>query len=318
MSKPKVIVICGPTASGKTALSIELAKKINGEIVSCDSMQIYKDMDIGTAKPTKEEMQGICHYLIDFVKPDKRYSVAEYKKDAEKAIEEILSKGKVPIVVGGTGLYVDSLIYGIEYPEIPLNEQYRKELQQIANEKGLEVLYEKAKQIDELAIQKISPNDKKRIMRILEIYQATGKTKTKLEIESRAHEVKYDFKIFAIQMKREILYERINKRVDSMIEQGLIEEVDHILQNYQNFPTAMQGLGYKEVVEYLKGNITKDEMIEKIKMETRRYAKRQLTWFRKNKETIWIDGLADKENNVQYIINHIGNGQKMEGIKFEK
>ena len=216
MSKPKVIVICGPTASGKTALSIELAKKINGEIVSCDSMQIYKDMDIGTAKPTKEEMQGICHYLIDFVKPDKRYSVAEYKKDAEKAIEEILSKGKVPIVVGGTGLYVDSLIYGIEYPEIPLNEQYRKELEQIANEKGLEVLYEKAKQIDELAIQKISPNDKKRIMRILEIYQATGKTKTKLEIESRAHEVKYDFKIFAIQMEREILYERINKRVDSM------------------------------------------------------------------------------------------------------
>lgn len=305
MNKPKVIIICGPTASGKTALSIELAKTINGEIVSCDSMQIYKDMDIGTAKPTAEEMQGIKHYLLDFIEPDKRYSVAEFKKDAEKAIEQILAKGKIPIVVGGTGLYVDSLIYGIEYQDIPLDEEYRNKLEQIANEKGLEVLYEKAKQIDEQAMKKISPNDKKRIMRVLEIYKATGKNKTEQEMESRKNEVKYDFKVFAINMDREVLYDRINKRVDIMIEQGLIEEVKNIIQKYSEFPTAMQGLGYKEVVEYLNGNCSKEEMIEKIKMETRRYAKRQLTWFRKNKQTIWINGLNSKESNVQFIVNHI-------------
>ena len=305
MNKPKVIIICGPTASGKTALSIELAKTINGEIVSCDSMQIYKDMDIGTAKPTAEEMQGIKHYLLDFIEPDKRYSVAEFKKDAEKAIEQILAKGKIPIVVGGTGLYVDSLIYGIEYQDIPLDKEYRNKLEQIANEKGLEVLYEKAKQIDEQAMKKISPNDKKRIMRVLEIYKTTGKNKTEQEMESRKNEVKYDFEVFAINMDREVLYDRINKRVDTMIEQGLIEEVKNIIQKYSEFPTAMQGLGYKEVVEYLNGNCSKEEMIEKIKMETRRYAKRQLTWFRKNKQTIWINGLNSKESNVQFIVNHI-------------
>ena len=305
MSKPRVIVICGPTASGKTALSIELAKKINGEIISCDSMQIYKDMNIGTAKPMVEEMQGIKHYLLDFIEPNKRYSVAEFKKDAEKAIEEILAKGKMPIVVGGTGLYVDSLIYGIEYQDIQLDEDYRKQLEQIANEKGLGILYEQAKQIDEQAMKKISPNDKKRIMRVLEIYKATGKNKTEQEWESRKNEVKYDFKVFTLNMDREVLYDRINKRVDIMIEQGLIEEVKNIIQKYSEFPTAMQGLGYKEVVEYLEEKCSKEEMIEKIKIETRRYAKRQLTWFRKNKQTIWIDGLNSKEDNVQFILNNI-------------
>ena len=288
MSKPKVIVICGPTASGKTSLSIELAKKINGEIISSDSMQIYKDMDIGTAKPSKEEMQGIKHYLLDFVEPSQRYSVADFKKDAEKAIEEILSKGKVPIVVGGTGLYVDSLIYGIEYQDIQFDAQYRTELEKRAEQEGLEKLYEEAKKIDPQAIEKISSNDKKRILRILEIYRATGKNKTEQEAESRKNGVKYDYKVFAINMDREKLYERINKRVDIMIEQGLIQEVETLLKKYDEFPTAMQGLGYKEVVEYLQGKTSKEEMIDKIKMETRRYAKRQITWFKKNKQTIWI------------------------------
>ena len=185
MSKPKVIVICGPTASGKTALSIELAKKINGEIISSDSMQIYKYMNIGTAKPSKEEMQGIRHYLLDFVEPNQRYSVAEFKKDAEAAIEEILAKGKTPIVVGGTGLYVDSLIYGIEYQDIELDEKYRQELEERAAKEGLEKLYDEAKKIDPQAMEKISQNDKKRILRVLEIYKATGKNKTEQEIESR-------------------------------------------------------------------------------------------------------------------------------------
>lgn len=305
MQKPKVIVICGPTASGKTALSIELAKKINGEIISADSMQIYKDMDIGTAKPDYEEKQGIKHYLLDFVSPDSRYSVAEYKIDATKAIEEILKKGKVPIVVGGTGLYIDSLIYGIEYSDIKIDEQYRKELEKIVKEQGLQTLYKMAVQIDEDAMKKISPNDQKRIMRVLEIYKATGKTKTEQEKESRKNGVKYDYKVFALNMDREALYNRINLRVDLMIKNGLIEEVKNLKEKYNKFPTAMQGLGYKEVVEYLEEKTTRDEMIEKIKMETRRYAKRQLTWFRKNKETIWLDATKEKQYNVSQIINYM-------------
>ena len=223
INKPKVIVIVGPTASGKTALSIELAKKIDGEIVSCDSMQIYKDMNIGSAKPSKEEMQGIPHYLIDTKSPKERFSVAEYKKQAEMAIENILKKGKVPIVVGGTGLYVNSLIYSIEYSEIKFDEEYRNTLMENAEtQEGLEQLYNEAVKIDEKAMEKISKNDKKRIIRILEIHHATGKNKTEQEIESRKNDVKYDYKIFGINFDREKLYERINKRVDIMIEQGLI------------------------------------------------------------------------------------------------
>lgn len=303
--KEKVIVICGPTASGKTALSIELAKKINGEIISADSMQIYKDMNIGTAKPKKEEMQGIKHYLLDFVSPEERYSVAQYKQDAKAAIKEIITKGKTPIIVGGTGLYVDSLIYEIEYNDVKIDEDYRKNLEKIAEEQGLEELYKKALQIDPVAMEKISPNDKKRIMRVLEIYKSTGKTKTEQEQESRKNPVEYDYRIFAINWDRETLYQRINKRVDIMVEQGLIDEVKSILKKYNEFPTAMQGLGYKEVVDYINGIYTKEEMIEKIKMETRRYAKRQLTWFRKNKQTIWLDGANDIQNNINIILEGI-------------
>lgn len=303
--KEKVVVICGPTASGKTSLSIELAKKINGEIVSADSMQIYKDMDIGTAKPTNEEMQGIKHYLLDFVSPEDRYSVAQYKQDAKAAIKEIIAKGKKPIIVGGTGLYVDGLIYEIEYNDIKIDEDYRKKLEKIAEEQGLEELYRKALQIDPVAMEKISPNDKKRIMRVLEIYKSTGRTKTEQELESRKNPVEYDYRVFAINWDREILYQRINKRVDIMIEHGLIDEVKGILEKYDKFPTAMQGLGYKEVVDYINGIYTKEEMIEKIKMETRRYAKRQLTWFRKNKQTIWLDGTNDIQNNINIILEGI-------------
>lgn len=303
--KPKVIVIAGPTASGKTSLSVALAKQINGEIVSCDSMQIYKDMTIGTAKATKEEQEGIPHYLIDFVSPDERYTVSDFTKDAKKAIEEILSKGKTPILVGGTGLYIDSLIYEIDYPEIKTDDAYRKYLEQIVEKEGLETLYNQACSIDEEAMKKISPNDKKRILRVLEIYHDTGKTKTQQEIESRKNEVPYDYKVFAIDMPREILYERIEKRVDIMLEQGLIKEVEDLLKKYFEFPTAMQGLGYKEVRQYLEGKLTKEEMIEVLKKETRHYAKRQLTWFRKNKETVWLNGLARLESNVKFIIDNI-------------
>ena len=250
-------------------------------------------------------MQGKQHYLIDFIKQNKRYSVADYKKDAKNAIKQILSKGKTPIIVGGTGLYLDSLIYEIDYQEVEFDLQYRQKLEEIAKEKGIEFLYEKAKQIDPQAIEKISKNDKKRIMRILEIYNATGKNKTMQEIESRKKEIEYDYHVYALSWDRQTLYERINRRVDIMIEQGLIEEVKNILSKYKEFPTAMQGLGYKEVVTYLKGEYTKEEMIEKIKMETRRYAKRQLTWFRKNKQTIWLEGESGIQNNIKIILEGI-------------
>ena len=302
--KSKVIVIAGPTASGKTALSIELAKKINGEIISCDSMQIYKEMDIGTAKVTKEEMQGIKHYLVDFVLPTERYTVSNFKKDSEKAIEEIIAKGKVPIVVGGTGLYVNSLIYGIEYMDMEFDSEYRDSLmEKTETVEGLKELYERACEIDSVAMEKISPNDKKRIVRVLEIYKATGKNKTELEKLSREKGVKYDFRKFAINMDREKLYDRINRRVDIMIDQGLVDEVKNIYEKYDEYPTAMQALGYKEVVEYLEEKLTYEEMVEKIKQETRRYAKRQLTWFRKNKETLWIDAELDLDTKIERMLN---------------
>lgn len=303
--KEKVIVIGGPTATGKTALSIELAKQIGGEIISADSMLIYQGMDIGTAKPTMEERQGVPHYMIDVVKPNQRFSVAEYKKGALEAIETILAKGKVPIIVGGTGLYIDTLVYGIDYPDIETDLAYRQELEKRAETEGLAKLYEEAYQIDPEAMEKISSNDQKRICRVLELYQATGKTKTQLEIESRKKGVPYEYHVFALGMDREKLYERINQRVDLMIEQGLIEEVEGIWKTYSEFPTAMQGLGYKEVVAYLQKEITKQEMIDKIKMETRRYAKRQITWFKKNKETIWLDGFAGVQNNIAIILEEV-------------
>lgn len=301
--KPNIYVIGGPTASGKSKLAVELAKRINGEIISADSMQIYKDMNIGTAKLTKEEMQGIKHHLLDFVSPEERYSVANFKTDVKIKIEEILKKGKTPIIVGGTGLYIDSMIYGIEFQDEKIDKEYREELNELAEKEGLERLYEEARKIDPEAMKKISINDKKRIIRVLEIYHKTGKTKTEVEKESRKNEIKYNYKMFAITMNREKLYERIEKRVDQMIEQGLIEEVQSILNKYHKFPTAMQGLGYKEVVEYLENKLTKEEMIEKIKKKTRHYAKRQLTWFRKNKETIWLDGEKPLEKNLEIIIN---------------
>lgn len=308
--KPKVIVIVGPTASGKTALSIEVAKRVNGEIISSDSMQIYKEMDIGTAKVTKDEMQGIKHYLVDFVSPEQRYTVSNFKNDAEKAIEEILSKGKTPVIVGGTGLYINSLIYGIEYQEMNFDEQYRNELMEIAEtEDGLKSLYSQALEIDPEAMKIISENDKKRIIRVLEIFNATGKNKTENEILSRKNGVKYDYKVFALNMDREVLYDRINYRVDKMFEMGLLEEVRNLVSKYDRFTTSMQAIGYKEVLEYLNNETSYEEMVEKIKQGSRNYAKRQLTWFRKNKEIVWLDALEKIENNVNIILEGV-NGEQ--------
>ena len=298
--KKTVVVICGPTASGKTSLGIKIANDINGEIISADSMQIYKDMNIGTAKPTKEEQSMAKHYLIDFVPPDKRYSVADFKNDATKTIKEIFKNGKTPIVVGGTGLYINSLVYNIDYnSEGEADLEYRNELEK----KDIAELYEIAKKIDDEALNKISPNDKKRIMRIIEIYHSTGKTKTELEKES-IKKNEYDYKIFVLNRDRQKLYERINLRVNMMINDGLRNEVQDLLKKYDNFPTAFQGLGYKEVKEYLDGKLTKEEMIEKIKQESRRYAKRQITWFKRYKNAIWLDG--ENQDNEKIILEELG------------
>lgn len=215
-------------------------------------MQIYKYMNIGSAKPSMEEMQGITHYMLDFIEPSKRYSVAEYKKQAVECIKKIIQKGKTPIICGGTGLYINSLIYGIDYIETKIDEEYRKKLEKIAETEGLEKLYDEATKIDKNAMKNISKNDKKRIIRVLEIYKQTGKTKTQIEIESRKNEIEFDYKVFILNMEREKLYQRINKRVDLMMKQGLIEEVKSILEKYKEIPTAMQALGYKETKEYLE------------------------------------------------------------------
>lgn len=302
----KVIVICGPTASGKTALSIELAKKIDGQIISADSMQIYDEMDIGTAKPDLEEMQGIQHYLVGNVKPTTRYSVSQYKKDATEAIEKIISNKKMPIIVGGTGLYVNSLIYGIEYPEIEVDLEYRKQLEQEVEKNGLEKLYKKACEIDPEAMKKISENDRKRILRVLEIYKQTNKTKTQIEKESREKGVEYNFKLFAINYDREKLYERINKRVDIMMEKGLLQEVEKLYKKYgDELLTSVQAIGYKELIEYINGKCELEEAVEKIKQESRRYAKRQLTWFKKIENIIWLDGTSSTKENIDIILNNI-------------
>ena len=299
--KPKVVVIVGPTASGKTAVSIELAKKINGEIISADSMQIYKYMDIGTAKPTLDEMQGIKHYMLDVVMPDETFNVAKYKSMAESAIEEILKKGKVPIIVGGTGLYINTLVDGIEFADVPGDEEYRNELIEKGYREGAMSIYKELEKVDSESAKKNDPNNIRRVARALEIYKVTGKTKTQLDIESRK-EVKYDYRLFGMEWDRETLYNRIDLRVDKMIEAGLIDEVRNVTEKFKISNTAVQGLGYKEVIEYLNGNISYEEMIEKLKLETRHYAKRQLTWFRRDKRIKWI---RPDENATCVIINEL-------------
>lgn len=295
--KPKVVVIVGPTASGKTAVSIELAKRINGEIISADSMQIYKYMDIGTAKPTLEEQDGIKHYLIDVVLPDEHFNVVKYKELAIKAIEEILRKGKIPIIVGGTGLYINTLVNGIEFTDTNNDQEYTNTLMKRYKEYGIDDLFDELKQIDPESAQIIDKNNVRRVIRALEIYKVTGKTKTQLDKES-LKDVKYDYLMFGLEWDRNILYDRINKRVDLMLENGLVDEVKSIMEKYQISNTAIQGLGYKEVIEHLNGNISYDEMVKTLKLETRHYAKRQLTWFRRDKRITWLK----KENAVDMII----------------
>ncbi len=296
-----MIVITGPTASGKTAMSVELAKILGAEIVNADSMQIYKYMDIGTAKPDMEERQGIKHHLIDVVEPDEQFSVARYCELAKEAIDSVHAKGKPVVMVGGTGLYVDSLVNNIQFSEISADENYRVEMETLAEKNGNEYIYNMLLETDPESAEKIAVADRKRIIRALEVYHLTGKTITWHNQQSRSVPSPYKTTMFAIDVDREYLYDKINRRVDVMLEKGLIAEVKSIIDmGVSRNSTAMQAIGYKEIAEHLDGDISLDVAVEKIKMGSRRYAKRQLTWYRRNEKINWV-------KNIDEVLEILGN-----------
>lgn len=298
MDKIKIISIIGPTASGKTSLSIAVAKKYNGEIVSADSMQIYKDMDIGTAKPTVEEMDGIKHYMMDFLPPSTNYSVADYVRDANSAIKEILDKNKLPILVGGTGLYVDSLLNNVQFTEQKVDEQLRENL----NSKSDEELLLELEKVDKDSYDKLSKEiNHKRIARALEVFYLTGKPKSQVDKEAMMVESPYKpIKIGLYAEDRQFIYDRINQRVDIMVQQGVLEEAKNLMNSNLSL-TAQKAIGYKEFFPYLNGEDTLENCIETLKMNTRRYAKRQLTWFKRDKNIKWFD--ICKLNSEELIKN---------------
>ena len=300
-----LLIIAGPTGIGKTSISIELAKKINGEIISADSMQIYKHMDIGSAKIKEDEMNGVRHHLIDVVEPNIDFSVAQFKMHAEAAIEDIRDRNKFPMLVGGTGLYINSIIYNYGFTSAAKDETYREELEIILQEKGKEYLHSLLKDIDIEAYNRLFPNDSKRVMRALEVYKSTGKPISEFIKEEDIYNIPFNIYYFVLTMDRARLYERINQRVDMMLEKGLIEEVIKLKKmGYNSNMQSMKGIGYKEILFYLEGKMTLEESVEMIKKGSRNYAKRQLTWFRKDNRAIWInkDDFASEEEIVEHII----------------
>lgn len=274
--KSKVIAIASPTATGKSKLAVELAHKIDGEIVSADSRLVYKGFEIAVAKPTIEERENIPHYLIDVVEPEVDYSVANYFDDASKAVEDIISRGKTPIVVGGTGLYFRILLEGYDLPRVAPNEDLRKELEEKTNEELLEIL----KKLDEKSFEELKESSKRKIIRTIEICDGLGKPLSEISMQS---EPKYDVQWIGINLSREEIYDRINKRVDKMVEMGLVDETKKLLEIHGRIPNFVKTIGYQEILQYLDGEISFDRAIELLKQHTRNYAKRQLTWFRRNK-----------------------------------
>lgn len=306
MKRIKIISVVGPTASGKTALSIEIAKKYNGEIISADSMQIYRGMDIATAKPTKEEMQGIVHHLIDNVNPEDEYSVAQYVKDARNTILDIDSRGKTPILVGGTGLYVNSLLDNVQFSESPIDEELRQKLNSQSTEELLPILYD----VDSESYEKLSiEKNHKRIVRALEIYYQTGKPKSVVDKEAKSVPSPYDaIKIGLNANDRQFLYDRINTRVDLMIDMGLLDEAKKFLSKNLS-STASKAIGYKEFIPYFNGESSLEDCKNLLKMETRRYAKRQITWFKRDKEIHWFSiDLMNKDELINKVFEVIDKG----------
>ncbi len=300
MRKIPLVIIAGPTASGKTALSVNVAKALGGEIVSADSMQIYKYMNIGTAKPTEAEKQGITHHMMDFLEPSVNFSVADYCEMAKKVIADIDARGKIPVMVGGTGLYIDSLVNGVDFGESDGDEKLRCELELLAEKEGNEAVHKILAEIDPETAEKYHPNNLRRIIRAIEVYKTQGVT-----VSDKAKEEKispYNAVYFCIDWDREVLYDRINRRVDIMVEDGLLDEVKDLLaRSIDPKCTAMQSIGYKEFYGYLNGEMALDEALDTIKQSSRRYAKRQLTWFRRNKDIHWLDPETAEADAMEII-----------------
>ena len=289
MKKP-LIVLTGPTAVGKTSLSISLAKAVNGEIISADSMQVYKGMDIGSAKIRKEEMQGVTHYLVDILEPEEEFHIVKFQELAKAALEEIYAKGKIPILVGGTGFYIQAVTRDIDFTQAEQETSYREELEQFAKEKGAEYLHEKLREVDSKSAENIHANNVKRVIRALEFYHQNGTPISEHNEEQKQQTSPYNLAYFVLTAPREILYERIDRRVDQMMEEGLLEEVKSLRERgCHRGMVSMQGLGYKEILAYLEGEYPLEEAVRILKRDTRHFAKRQLTWFRREQDVIWVD-----------------------------
>ena len=289
--KPKpLIILTGPTAVGKTELSIELAKSIGGEIISADSMQVYRHMDIGSAKIKPEEMQGVPHYLIDILEPTEEFNVVIFQKKCKEAMEEIYTKGKIPILTGGTGFYIQSILYDIDFKENEEDNGIRSRLEQLGKEKGTQYLHEMLQKVDKKSAELIHANNQKRVIRALEFYEQTGMKISEHNEEERQKKSPYAFCYFVLNDDRRILYERIDKRVDIMLKEGLVEEVKKLLDMgcHKNL-VSMQGLGYKEIIRYLEGELSLEEAVYIIKRDTRHFAKRQITWFKRERDVIWLN-----------------------------
>lgn len=306
INKKKLIVLTGPTAVGKTDLSIKLAKAIGGEIVSADSIQVYKHFDIGSAKITTEEMQGIRHHLIDVLEPTEGFDVATFKNMALKAMEGIYERGNIPIITGGTGFYIQALLYDVDFRETE-DDGYRPKLEALYKENGANYLWNMLKDIDPKSAETIHENNVKRVIRAIEYHHQNGRPISLHNEEERAKNSPYNFAYFVLNCNRELLYERINKRVDIMLNNGLIDEVRKLLDKYSLTPemTSMQGIGYKEIVPYIKGEMSLDEAEYILKRDTRHFAKRQITWFKREKDVIWVDKdeLVTDNQQMDFIIN---------------
>ena len=312
--KKPLIILTGPTAVGKTKLSIELAKEVNGEIISADSMQVYKHMDIGSAKIKKEEMCGVPHHLIDVLEPDEEFHVVRFQEMAKQAMEEIYAKGKVPILAGGTGFYIQAVVKDIDFSKETEKSPVREELEKLAEEKGCEYLHERLQQVDPKSAEKIHANNVKRVIRALEYFELTGKPISLHNEEEAAKESPYNVAYFVLNDVRERLYERIDARVDAMLQEGLVEEVSGLAKKgYTKDMVSMQGLGYKEILSYLDGSYTLDEAVYILKRDTRHFAKRQLTWFKREKDVIWVNK-QDFHYEENEILNYILENCEKRGI----
>jgi len=306
LERKKLVVIIGPTAVGKTKLSIDIAHRLNGEIISGDSMQIYKGMDIGTAKITKEEMEGIPHHLIDIKKPDDVYSVAEFQETARLLINEITDKNKMPMIVGGTGLYIQSVLYDYQFTESPSDPEFRKKLELELSEKGEQAIHQLLAQVDPESAEKIHPNNTRRVIRALEIFHCT-KISMHEHLKQQENKLLYDVALIGLTMDRDLLYQRINDRVDIMVENGLINEVKGLYNQGLGDTQSIKAIGYKEIYDYFDGKVSYNEALNQLKQNSRRYAKRQLTWFRNKMDVKWFDMTPPIKNEqmVDEIFSYI-------------